>query len=145
MRRLSLRYAFKFSDVSDHRLSGLHSIVNAGEIGYFKEKCKCHLIVEFVGLQPTKYSVTVVDAENYDTLLPVGPVQLRHKAVAKEVSRANIKRFTNDDYVTMFPEGDALKVKNHRISSKLYQVIITVSYKHNVIVHNIAQSFRFTR
>ena len=48
-----------------------------------------------------------MDAEEYDPRLPVEPVQLRHKAVAKGVSRANIRRFTYYEYVTMFSEGDA--------------------------------------
>ena len=68
------------------------------------------------------YSFTVMDAEEYDQRLPVEPVQLRHKAVAKGVSRANIKRFTHEEYVTMFREGDARKVTNRRIGSKLHQV-----------------------
>ena len=70
------------------------------------------------------YSFTVMDAEEYDPRLPVEPepVQQRHKAVAKEVSRANIKRFTHDDYVTMFREGDARKVTNSSSGSKLLQV-----------------------
>ena len=117
-----MRDAFDFSDVSDHHLTGLHSIANAGEVGYFKNECKCHPIVEFVGLRPKMYSFTVIDAEEYDPRLPVEPVQLRHKAVAKGVSRANIKRFTHEEYVTMFREGDARKVTNRRIGSKLHQV-----------------------
>ena len=120
--RPALRDSFDFSDVSDHHLTGRHSIANAGEVGYFKDECKCHLIVEFVGLRPKMYSFTVMDAEEYDLRLPVEPVQLRHKAVAKRVSRANIKRFTHNKYVTMFREGDARKVTNRRICSKLHQV-----------------------
>ena len=114
--------ALDFSDVSDHHLTGLHSIANAGEVGYFKGECKCHLIVEFVGLRPKMYSFILMDADEYDPRLPVEPVQLRHKAIAKGVSRANIKRFTHDEYVTMFREGDARKVTNRRIGSKLHQV-----------------------
>ena len=69
------------------------------------------------------YVLTVMDAEEYDPRLPVESVQLRHKAVAKGVSRANLKRLTHDEYVTMFREGDARKVTNRRIGSKLHQVI----------------------
>ena len=47
-RHLAVRNALDFSDVSDHHLTGLHSIANAGEVGYFKDECKCHPIVEFV-------------------------------------------------------------------------------------------------
>ena len=72
-----------------------------------------------------------MDAEEYDPRLTAavrGLMQFRHKVVAKGVSRTNIKRFTHDDYVTMFREGDARKVTNRRIGSKLHQVIITESY-----------------
>ena len=117
-----MRDAVDSSDVSDHHLTGLHSIANVGKVGYFKDKCKCHPIVEFVGLRPKMYSFTVMDAEEYDQRLLVEPVQRRHKAIAKEVSRANIKRFTHDEYVTIFRENDARKVTNRRIGSKLHQV-----------------------
>ena len=36
--RPAVRDAFDFSDVSDHHLTGLHSIENAGEVGYFKDE-----------------------------------------------------------------------------------------------------------
>ena len=62
-----------------------------------------------------------MDAEKYDPRLLVEPVQLKHKAVAKGVLRANIQRFTHDEYVTMFCESDASKVTNRRIGSKLHQ------------------------
>ena len=147
--RPALRDAFDFSDVSDHHLTRLHSIANAGEVGYFKDECKCHPIVEFVGLRPKMYSVTVMGADGYGPRLSVEPVQLRHKAVAKGVSRANIKRFTHEEYVTMFREGDARKVNNRRIGSKLHQVnngsLVTVNYEDDDIFHNIAQSCRYTR
>ena len=117
--RPAVRDAFDCSNVSDHHLTGLHSFANAGEIGYFKDECKLNPIVEFVGLRPKMYSFTVMDVEEYDPRFPFEPVQPRHKAVAKVVWRANIKRFTHDDYVTMFREGDARKVTNLRICSKL--------------------------
>ena len=117
-----MRNAFDFSDVSDHHLTGLHSIPNSGKVGYFKDTCNCHPIVEFVGLRPKMYSFTVLDAEEYEPRLLVALVQLRHKAVAKGVSRANIKRFTHDDFATMFREGNKRKVTNRRIGSKLHQV-----------------------
>ena len=120
--RPAVRDAFDFSDVSEYHLTGLHSITNAGEVGYFKDECNCHPIVVFVGLRPKIYSFTVIDAEEDDPRLPVETVQLRHKAVAKAVSQANIKRFTHEEYVTMFRECDACKVSNRRIGSKLHQV-----------------------
>ena len=119
---IRLKFSFDFSEVSEHHLSGLHHAVNAGELGYFKDECKGHPIVEFVGLRPKMYSFTVMDAEEYDPRIPVEPVQLKHKAVAKGVSMANIKQFTHEDYVAMFREGDAQKVTNRRIGSKLHQV-----------------------
>ena len=120
--RPAVQDAIDFSDVSDHHLTGLHSIANAGEVDYFKDECKCHPIVEFVGLRPKMYSFTIMDAEEYNPRLPVEPVQLRHNAVAKGVSRAIIKRYTHDEYVTMLREGDARKIINRRVGSKLYQV-----------------------
>ena len=80
-----MRGAFDFSDVSDHHLTGLHSIANAGQVGYFKDECKCHPIDEFVGLRPKMYSFTVMDAKEYDPRHPVELLQLRHKAVAKGI------------------------------------------------------------
>ena len=114
--------AMDFSDVSSNHPSRLHSDDHAGEVGYFKNECKGNPIVEFVALKPKMYSFTIMDAEEYDPHLPVEEVQLKHKAVAKGVSRANIKQFRHDDYVQMFREGDARKVTNRRIGSKLHQV-----------------------
>ena len=103
----------------DHYLVGFHSIANAGKVGYFKDECKCHLIVQFLGLRPTMYSFTAMDAEEYDSRLLVDYVQHRHKELAKGIVLANIKQFTYDEYVTIFLEGDARKVTNRRIGSKL--------------------------
>ena len=44
------------------------------------------------------------------------------KSVAKGISRANIKRFTHEDYVEMFCGGNLQPVVNRRIQSKLHQV-----------------------
>ena len=97
-------------------------MANAGEVCCFKDECKCHPIVEFVRLRLKMYLFTVMNAEKYDPLIPIELVQLRHKAIAKGVSRKNIKRSTHEEYVTMFREDDARKVTNRRIGSKLYQV-----------------------
>ena len=60
----------------------------------------------------------------YDPRLPpFDEVHLKHKAVPKGVSLANIKNFTHDDYVAMFREGETHKVTNRCIDSKLHQVI----------------------
>ena len=45
-----------------------------------------------------------MDAEEYYPRIPVEPVQRKPIAVAKKVSLANIKRFTHEEFVTMFRE-----------------------------------------
>ena len=114
--------AFDFSDVSPGHPSRLHSDSHAGEVGYFKDECQGHPIVKFVALRQKMYLFTVMDAEEYDPRLPVEPIQFRNKAVAKGVSRAKIRQFRYEDYVQMFREGDARKVTNRCIGSKLHQV-----------------------
>ena len=70
-----------------------------------------------------------MEAVEYDPRLPpLDAVHFKHKAVAKGVSRTNIKNFTHDDYVAMFREGEGRKVTNRRIGSKLHQVIFKVNY-----------------
>ena len=114
--------AFDFSTVSYLHPTRLHNDNHAGEVGYFKDECKGDPVVEFVGLRPKMYSFTVMDAQDPDPRLPPVPVHLKNKAVAKGITRANIKRFTHEDYLTMFREGDSRKVTNRRIGSKLHQV-----------------------
>ena len=114
--------AFDFSEVFSGHPSRLHFDGHAGEVRYFKNECKGNQIVEFVALRPKIYSFTVINADEYDPRLPVELIQLKHKAVPKGLSRANIKQFTHDDYVRMFRESDARKVKNRRIGSKLQEV-----------------------
>ena len=78
-------------------------------------------IVEFVGLRAKMYSVTVCDAS-----VPISgvnyPMDVRHKAVAKDVARSQIKRFKHEDYVRMYNGGALTNVVNRRIGSKLHQV-----------------------
>ena len=128
-----VRDAFNVSEISPEHISNLarsNAQLHAGEVGYFKDECKGDPIVEFVGLRPKMYSVKVMEAVEYDPrLLPLNAVHFKHKTVAKGVSRANIKNFTHDDYVYMFREGEARKVTNRLLGSKLYQVILTVHYK----------------
>ena len=114
--------AFDFSDVSYLHPTNLHNIHHAGQVGYFKDECKGDQVVEFVGLRPKMYSFTIMDAQDPDPRLPHLPVNIKHKAVAKGISRANIKRFSHEDYLFMFREGVARKVTNRRIGSKLHQV-----------------------
>ena len=57
-----------------------------------------------------------MEAVEYDPRLPpLEQVHFKHKAVAKGVSRANIKNFTHEEYVAMFREGETRKVTNRRI------------------------------
>jgi hypothetical protein len=120
--------AFDFSSISYLHPTKLHSNHHEGEVGYFKDECNGDQIVEFVGLRPKMYSFTVMDARDPDPRLPPLPVNIKHKSVAKGISRANIRRFTHEDYLTMFREGDSRKVTNRRIGSKLHQVLSLIHY-----------------
>ena len=147
--RPQVRDVFDFSEIRRGHISNLarsHAQLQAGEDGYFKDECKGDPIVKFVGLQPKMYSFKVIEAVEYNSRLPpLDEVHFKHKAVAKGVSRANIKNFTYDDYVAMFPNGEARKVTNRRIGSKLHQVNFTVNYGHCIIFHIIPLFCRFTR
>ena len=130
--RPQVRDAFHFSEIIPGHISNLarsNAQLHAGEVGYFKDECKGDQIVEFVGLRPKMYSFKVMEAVEYDARLPpLDAVHFKHKAVAKGVSRANIKNFTHGDYVAMFREGEARNVTNRRIGSKLHQVFLIVNY-----------------
>ena len=54
------------------------------------------------------------------------PMEVRHKAVAKGVARAQIKRFKHEDYVRMYNGGALTNVVNRRIASKLHQVRLNI-------------------
>ena len=142
--RPQVRDAFDFSEISREYISSLTrstAQLDAGRIGYFKDECKGNPIVEFVGLRPK-----IMEAVEYDQRRPpLDGVHFKHKAVAKGVSRANIKNFTHDDYVAMCREGEAFQVTNRRNGSKLHQVFLTVNYGYNIKFYNIPQSCRFTR
>ena len=90
-------------------------------MGYFKDETKGNPIVEFIGLRHKMYSFTVCDASepipgvNY-------PMDVRHKAVAIGVSRSQIKRFKNKEFVRMYNGGARTNVINRRIGSKLHPV-----------------------
>ena len=60
--RPKLRDAFDFSEISNrHRFNLGRDIadLHTGEVGYFKDETKVNPIVEFVGLHPKIYSVTL--------------------------------------------------------------------------------------
>ena len=94
-------------------------------MGYFKDETKRNPIVEFIGLRPKMYSLTMCDASepipgvNY-------PMDIMHKAVAKVVARSQIKRFKHEDYVRMYNGGALTNVVNRRIGTKLHQVRIII-------------------
>ena len=95
-------------------------------MGYCKDETKKNPIVEFIGLRPKMYSLTVCDASE-----PIQGVNysmdIRHKTVAKGVARSQIKRSKHEDYVRMFNGGALTNVVNLRIGSKLHQVRYIIS------------------
>ena len=122
--RPHLRDAFDFSEISNGHLSNLgrgNANLHAGEVGYLQDETKGNPIVEFIGLRPKMYSFTVCDASE-----PIPGVnysmEVRHKAVAKNVARFQIKRFKHEDYMRMYNGGALTNVVNRRIGSKLHQV-----------------------
>ena len=118
-----------FTEFSPGHLSNLGIVGgnhHAGEVGYFKDETKGDPIIEFVGLRPKMYSFTVCHANEPIPGLNY-PMDTWHKAVAKGVSRAQIKRFKLEDYVRMYNSGDQTNVVNRRIGSKLNQVRLTIS------------------
>ena len=73
---------------------------NAGKVGYFKNETIGTLKVKCVSLRPKMYSFTVCDA-----LKPIPKfnysINERYKAVAKGVTRLQIKRIKHEDYMRM--------------------------------------------
>ena len=127
--RPHLRDAVDFSEISNGHLLNLgrgHADLHAGEVGYFKDETKGNSMVEFNGLRPKIYSLTVCDASE-----PIPGVNyqmdIRHKTVAKGVARSQFKRFKHEDYVCMYNGGALTNVDNRRIGSKLHQVRLIIS------------------
>ena len=121
--------AFNFSEISSGHYSNLGSVGgnhHAGEVGYFKGEKKGDPIIEFVGLRPKMYSFTVCHAD--EQILGLNyPIDTWQKAVAKGVSRAQIKRFKHEDYVRMYNGKDQTNVVNRPIGSKLHLVPLTIT------------------
>ena len=90
---------------------------HGGVVGYFKDEMKGEQVYELIALKPKSYSVRTVKASLYqpDSVMP--PPVFIHKAVAKGITRANIKRLTHEDYRQMY------NVINRRIGTKLHQVM----------------------
>jgi len=141
--RPELREAFDFSEIPENHLSGLGSPndPHAGEVGYFKDECKGDPIIEFIGLRPKMYSFTACKAVPPETPATV----LKHKAVAKGITRANIRTLTHDDFDRMYREGPQTHIVNRRIGSKLHQVYDIVYFSCNFNNDNSLLFFRCTR
>jgi len=122
--RPAVRTAFDFGSIAADHPSGLGSPddPHSGAIGYFKDECGGDPILEFVGLRPKMYSFTKVKATKWNQENPTAAQVIEHKAVAKGISRANISRFTHQDYLQMYREADSERVIDTRIGSKLHQV-----------------------
>ena len=122
----SMRDWFEFGEVPSDHVSGLGSAggdPHAGVIGYFKDESKGDQVYEVIALRPKSYSIQTVKATLYDPEHPeVPPPAFKHKAVAKGITRENIKRLTHEDYRQMLQEGECRNVTNRRIGSKLHQV-----------------------
>ena len=142
--RPQLRDAFDFSEIEHTHLSQLRSSgadVHGGEVGYFKDETKGDPIVEFVALRPKMYSFTVCRATKYTQGLNC-EVEMRHKNVAKGISRSQIKQFKHEDYLRMYTGGALKNVVNRRIGSKLHQVRQSIfSHLDQNIIKMIVQLF----
>ena len=80
-------------------------------------------VYELIALKPKSYSVRTVKATMYNPEGELPPPVLIHKAVAKGITRANIKRLTHEDYRQMFNEvANCRNVINRLIGTKLHQV-----------------------
>ena len=77
-----------------------------------------------IALNPKFYSVRTVKAIKYNPDGEMPHPVFMHKAVAKGITRANIKRLTHEDYRKMYnEEANCHNVINRRIGSKLHQVM----------------------
>ena len=98
--------------------------LHVGVVGYFKDEMKGEQVYELIALKPKSYSVRSVKASLYtpDSVM-LQPVFI-HKAVAKGITRANIKRLTHEDYRKMYNEvANCRNVISRRIGSMLHQVM----------------------
>ena len=102
--RTHFRKAFDFSEKYNGQIFNLgrgNANLHAGEVDYFTDEIKFNSFIEFVGLRPKMYSLTLCDA-----FVPIPMVNytmdLRHKAVAKGVARSQIKRVKQDHYVRIY-------------------------------------------
>ena len=116
---------FYFSEIPANHVSGLGAPNDPprGVVGYFKDEMKGEQVYELIALKPKSYLVRTVKATPYnpDGEMPL-PV-LIYKAVAKGITRENIKRLTHEDYMQMYNEvANCRNVINRQIGTKLHQV-----------------------
>ena len=121
----SMRDWFDFSEIPANHVSGLGAPndPHGGVVGYFKDEMKGEQVYEVISLKPKSYSVCSVKATMYNPDGEMPPPVYMHKAVAKGITRANIKRLTHEDYRQMYNEvANCRNVINRRIGKKLHQV-----------------------
>ena len=129
----NLRALFDFSKIPVGHPCGLGDPLDphADEVGFFKDELKGDPIVEFVALKPKMYSFTTCKA----TLSKDQP-RIVEKQVGKGIARAALRRLHHQDYVDMYNEGDATKVVNHRIGSKLHHVYTMAVEKRGLVCYD---------
>ena len=121
----SMRDWFDFSEIPADHVSGLGAPndPHGGVVGYFKDEMKGEQVYEVIALKPKSYSVCSVKATMYNPDGEMKPPVYMHKAVAKGITKANIKRLTHEDYREMYNEvANCRNVINRRIGTKLHQV-----------------------
>ena len=128
-----LRGLFDFSKIPVGHPSGLGNPndPHADEVGYFKDEMKGDPIVEFIALKPKMYSFTVCKAS-----FVANQPQITEKQVGKGIARAALKQITHQNYVDMFNEGDATKVQNRRIGSKLHHLYTLSMEKRGLVPYD---------
>ena len=144
--RPHIRDAFDISEISNGHLSNLgrgNDDLHGREVGYFKDEPKGNPIVEFVCLRHKMYSFTVCEASE-----PIPGVNylmdVRHKALAKDVARSQIKRFKHDNYVRMYNGGALTNVVNRRIGFKLHQVRLIIFILICTIIYDCTFDYLFS-
>ena len=121
----SMRDWFDFSEIPANHLNGLGApnYPHGAVVGYFKDEMKGEQVYEVIALKPKSYSVCSVKATIYNLDSEMPPPVYIHKAVAKGITRAIIKRLTHEDYRQMYNEVEnCRKVINRRIGTKLHKV-----------------------
>ena len=130
----SMRDWFDFYEIPANHVSGLCAPKDphGGVVGYFKDEMKGEQVYEVIALKPKSYSVCSVKAAMYNPDGEMPPPVFMHKAVAKGITRENIKRLTHEDYRQMYNEtANCRNVINRRSGTKLHQVM------HFILLHGV--------